>query len=191
MIHSTTAELTYIQFRSTDIETAEKFFQHKIEKIDDKNFEIHYNKDSFKHLMDGYVYVKLNGSDIPVSFENLKTLTNYFNINETAKKRSFYIGGVEYHSRHDFNKHEAVSQDSETDKTSNVPGICDPLLFGEMHESINIESELERILTIQKNRTINLGDIEKAKFENELDSAVLYNFNVGLLCGIKLARGAK
>lgn len=190
MIHSTTAELTYIQFRSTDIETAEKFFQHKLKKVDDKNFEI---IDDTKHclLHDGHIYAKLNGSDIPISFESFETLINYFNIDKTAKKRSFSIGGVEYHTRYDINKHEAVPQNSKTDKTSNVPDIGDPLSSGGMLKSINIENELDRILTIWKNRTINLGDIEKAKFENELNSAVLYNFNVGLLCGLKLARGAK
>lgn len=190
MIHSITAKLTYIQFRSTNIETAEKFFQHKLKKVDDKNFEI---IDDTKHclLHDGHVYAKLNGSDIPISFENFEALINYFNIDKTEKKRSFSIGGVEYHTRYDINKHEAVSQDSEKNKAPNMPDVGDPILSVKMYESINIESELDRILTIQKNRTINLGDIEKTKFENELDSAVLYNFNVGLLCGLKLARGAK
>lgn len=182
MIHSITAELTYIQFRSTNIETAEKFFQHKLKKVDNKNFEIIGDK---KHclLHDGYVYAKLNGSDIPIVFDSFETFYEYFNFNNKEKTNTESLNKA--------NRSETAPQNPEKDKASNAPDIGDPLLSGKMYESINIENELDRILTIQKNRTINLGDIEKAKFENELDSAVLYNFNVGLLCGLKLARGAK
>lgn len=181
MIHSITAELTYIQFRSTDIETAEKFFQHKLKKIDDKTFEfIDGTNNCF--LRDGYAYAKLNGSDIPITFENFEALSEYFDIYNKEKTNTESLNHA--------NRSETAPQNPEKDKASNVPDIGAPLLSGKMYESINIESELERILTIQKNRTINL-DTEKAKFENELDSAVLFNFNVGLLCGLKLARGAK
>lgn len=169
MTETITTHLSYIEFDGKNFEEVEKFLDAKIEEVkndpdepqdEHKQYATFNGKDSKILFRERSAFAKINDVLYPIIFSSITNLLNHFKVSEMKSQQ--------------------------VDNDSNKPISTDETLFS---KPINIGNELERILSIIRNRKIDLSNIDKYEKEKELDMTALYNFNDGLLCGIKLAEG--
>lgn len=167
MAETITTHLSYIEFDGKNFEEVERFLDAKIEEAqkdpfepqDEHKYYASFNgKDSRILFGERQAFAKIGDVLYPITFSSVTNLLKHFKVNEMRSQQ--------------------------VDNNSNKPIFTDEMPFV---KPINIGNELERILSIFRSRKIDLSDINKYEKEKELDTTALYNFNVGLLCGIKLA----
>lgn len=181
MINEIQTKISYIKFDGENFEEVEKFAGAKVEINDDEHISNTYRikpdpTESFAVLYfekDAFI-VKVGSQLWPVWFSSIDQIKKHFKIEEDAPV-----------------KKEPLKTKAKEEIQENSVDLSKTLLSPFQETSINIGNELERILTTFNNRKIHLSDPEKYKKEEELGISVIYNFNVGLLCGIKLAKGTK
>lgn len=168
MVETITTHLSYIEFDGRNFEEVEKFLDAKIEEVqknpnepqDEHKYYAKFNEKDSKILFgERQAFAKIGDVLYPIIFNSVTNLLKHFKVNEMKSQQ--------------------------VDNNSNNPIFTDEMLFV---KPINIGNELERILSIIRSRKIDLSDHNKYEKEKELDMTVLYNFNAGLLCGIKLAK---